>query len=221
MNPSPAYSYTSLDSFDSSPTTSDFMELNHTYYQMPSNITANETSQVEGSPNMPMLGTMDPTYMGSENTSSPITSTANTSFPSTSQPSPKGVGRARRSPDNLLGLDAPVQPRHYTTPSATSRKEIPSFYLKRRPQLQIPEDEDDELTEELPSNATDQEKIEFRRHRNTLAARRSRRRKQAYQQDLEESVERLKIERQKWKTRAETLRQLIRSQGIACPEWSE
>ncbi|KAF9258276.1 hypothetical protein L218DRAFT_841039, partial [Marasmius fiardii PR-910] len=125
-------------------------------------------------------------------------------------------------PEMLIGLDAPVQPRNYITPSSTSRKEIPSYFLKRRPQVQrSEEEEDDELVEDLPSNATDQEKIDFRRQRNTLAARRSRRRKMVYQQELEDTVERLKMERQKWKTRAETLRQLLLSQGIPCPEWSD
>ncbi|ESK93212.1 ectomycorrhiza-regulated protein [Moniliophthora roreri MCA 2997] len=127
----------------------------------------------------------------------------------------------RRSPDTLLPLDAPVQPRHYATPSATSRKEIPSYYLKRRPQTQVSDEEDDELTEELPPNATDQEKIEHRRHKNTIAARRSRRRKVVYQQQLEDLVERLTIEKEQWKTRAQMLRQIAESRGIACPDWED
>ncbi|KAL0069411.1 hypothetical protein AAF712_003436 [Marasmius tenuissimus] len=216
MNPSPAYSYTSLDSLDSSPSGSSFMELNHHYYQTPPHLSITDPSLGEGSSDGPLLDSMDPHYLGQHaaSTPSPIS-------PSTSQHSIRGVVRTRRSPDHLIGLDAPVQPRHYSTPSSTSRKEIPSYFLKKRSQVQKSEDEDDELTEELPSNATDQEKIEFRRQRNTIAARRSRRRKLEYQQQLEENVEHLKIERQKWKTRAEMLRQLIRSKGIACPDWSE
>ncbi|KAK7051573.1 hypothetical protein VNI00_004552 [Paramarasmius palmivorus] len=127
----------------------------------------------------------------------------------------------RRSPDALIPLDAPVQPRHYATPSATSRKDVPSYYLKRRPQPQVSDDEEDELAEELPPNATDQEKIEHRRHKNTIAARRSRRRKVVYQQQLEDLVERLTIEKEQWKTRAQMLRQIAESRGIACPEWGD
>ncbi|KAJ3562232.1 hypothetical protein NP233_g9707 [Leucocoprinus birnbaumii] len=36
----------------------------------------------------------------------------------------------RRSPDTVLPLDAPTQPRRYVTPSVTSRKDIPSFYTQ-------------------------------------------------------------------------------------------
>ncbi|KAG7100109.1 hypothetical protein E1B28_001889 [Marasmius oreades] len=211
MNPSPAYSYISLDSFDSgsSPTGSDIMDHNtHGFYQMGS-------SSLDNNAERPSSCTLDSSFTGAHHPSLPSPSR-------TSRTSPTGAIRPRHSPERLIGLDAPVQPRNYLSPSSTSRKEIPTYFLKRRPQPQrSEEEEDDELIEELPSNATDQEKIEFRRQRNTIAARRSRRRKMAYQQELEESVERLKMERQKWKTRAETLRQLLLSQGIPCPDWSE
>ena len=192
------------------------MELNHPYYQTSSNLTITEPSMSDGSTTVPLIDSMGSHYLDPRNASTPSPIS-----PRTSQLVVRGTGRARRSPDHLIGLDAPVQPRNYTSPSSTSRKDIPSYFLKKRGQIQKSEDEDDELTEELPSNATDQERIEFRRQRNTLAARRSRRRKMEYQQQLEENVEHLKIERQKWKTRAEMLRQLIRSKGIACPDWSD
>lgn len=143
------------------------------------------------------------------------------SYPLSSSPSSSCAPRHRRSPDTLIDLDAPVQPRRYVTPSSTSRKDIPSYYLKRRPQVQISDEEDDELTEELPANATDQERIEHKRHRNTIAARRSRRRKMAYQQQLEDMVEQLTREKEKWKTRAETLRQIAQSRGVVVPDWPE
>ncbi|KAK0473102.1 ectomycorrhiza-regulated protein [Armillaria novae-zelandiae] len=104
-----------------------------------------------------------------------------------------GTVRKRRSPiaSSSLGLDAPTQPRRYVTPSVTSRKEIPAFFMRRRPQS-IPSDEEDELTEEPPAaGATDQEKVEYKRRQNTLAARRSRKRKMLYQHELEETVRRL------------------------------
>ncbi|KAJ7607710.1 hypothetical protein FB45DRAFT_681441, partial [Roridomyces roridus] len=62
----------------------------------------------------------------------------------------------------------------------------------------------------LAPNATDQEKIEYKRRQNTLAARRSRKRKQMHQQQLEEAVERLTQEKETWKTQALTLSNLLR-----------
>lgn len=134
------------------------------------------------------------------------------------------VGLRKRSPESLVDLDAPTQPRNYTTPSVTSRKAIPAFFTKRRGRSHPSEEEDeeDELTEEPPAaNATDQEHIEWKRRQNTLAARRSRQRRQLHQQRLEETVERLTVEKEVWRTRALTLRQLLRSQGIPYPDFTD
>jgi hypothetical protein len=129
----------------------------------------------------------------------------------------------KASPDALIPLEAPTQSRRYITPSSTSRKEIPAYFTKRRnSDPGLDEDEEDELTEEPPaSNATDQEKIEWKRRQNTLAARRSRKRKMLNVQRLEESVERLTREREIWKTRALTLKQLLHSHGIICPDFRD
>jgi hypothetical protein len=84
------------------------------------------------------------------------------------------------------------------------------------------DEEEDELTEEPPAaNATDQEKIEWKRRQNTLAARRSRKRKLAYQQQLEASVDQLTRERDMWRNRAMTLKQLLLSHGIRFPEFQD
>ncbi|KAJ7608199.1 hypothetical protein FB45DRAFT_389228 [Roridomyces roridus] len=125
--------------------------------------------------------------------------------------------------------DAPTQPRTYASPSVTSKKEIPAFFSsgqrRRSPHSHSQpsdEEEEDELTEEpLAPNATDQEKIEYKRRQNTLAARRSRKRKLMHQQQLEEAVERLSREKEIWKTRALTLSNLLRSHGLACPEFQD
>ncbi|KAF8079246.1 ectomycorrhiza-regulated protein [Lyophyllum atratum] len=131
-------------------------------------------------------------------------------------------GIRKTSPEALIPLDAPTQSRRYITPSVTSRKEIPAFFQKMRHNSPPSEDEEDELTEEPPaSNATDQEKIEWKRRQNTLAARRSRKRKMQNVQRLEETVERLTREREIWKTRALTLKQLLISHGIICPEFRD
>lgn len=133
------------------------------------------------------------------------------------------ISTRKASPDDLIPLDAPTQTRHYITPSSTSRKSVPAYISKGRsvdPMLH--EEEEDELTEEPPaSNATDQEKIEWKRRQNTLAARRSRTRKMIKVQRLEETVERLTKEKEIWKTRALTLKQLLHSHGIICPDFRD
>ncbi|KAG7100110.1 hypothetical protein E1B28_001890 [Marasmius oreades] len=126
--------------------------------------------------------------------------------------------RRRCSPDSPLILDPPPMRR----PTLTSRKDhTHPYYPKRRPNVQVSDDDDDELPE-LPPNATDQQKIEHQRYRNTLAARRSRKRKELYKQELEQRVEQLTMETEKWRIRAEMLREMIESQGLQiCPDWSE
>jgi len=129
----------------------------------------------------------------------------------------------KASPDDLIPLDAPTQTRRYVTPSSTSRKSVPAYISKGRNIDPIThEEEEDELTEEPPaSNATDQEKIEWKRRQNTLAARRSRTRKMMKVHRLEETVERLTKEKEIWKTRALTLKQLLHSHGIICPDFRD
>ncbi|KAJ7696754.1 hypothetical protein B0H17DRAFT_1130776 [Mycena rosella] len=93
----------------------------------------------------------------------------------------------KRYPQDGMPIEAPTQHRTYTVPSLTSKKEIPAYFATRRSLSQPSDEEEDELTEEPPAaNATDQEKIEYKRRQNTLAARRSRKRKLMHQQQLEE-----------------------------------
>jgi hypothetical protein len=137
-------------------------------------------------------------------------------------PTPMSCGK-RCSPDNLLSVDAPTQPRNYRIPSSTSRKVIPSsFSNKRNPPTRYSEGEEDELEEEhrgIPSN--DQEEIEKRRRKNTIAARKSRMKKLEQRIALEQAVERLTTEREVWKTRALTLQSLLTSHGIPCPDFND
>ncbi|KIK66671.1 hypothetical protein GYMLUDRAFT_116443, partial [Collybiopsis luxurians FD-317 M1] len=75
--------------------------------------------------------------------------------------------------------------------------------------------QDNELTEEsLPENTTDQEKIDYKRRQNTLAARMSRKRKLLYAQQLEATVEHLSAEMEMWRTRALTVHQLLRNHNV-------
>jgi hypothetical protein len=113
------------------------------------------------------------------------------------------------SPDDvdLIPLDTP-------TPSATFERDVPSYGRVSG------DEQEDELNEEPPApNATDQEKIEWKRRQNTLAARRSRKRKLLQQQQLEQSVNDLAREKEFWRTQAITLRQSLISHGILRPDF--
>ncbi|KAJ7447155.1 ectomycorrhiza-regulated protein [Mycena latifolia] len=152
----------------------------------------------------------------------PLTPLSNVG-PVRSHPSISIRKRSGYAQDGMVSIsDGPTQHRTYLTPSLTSKKEVPAFFASRRSLSQPSDEEEDELTEEpLAANATDQEKIEYKRRQNTLAARRSRKRKLMHQQQLEEAVERLTREKEIWKTRALTLGNLLRSHGITCPEFHD
>ncbi|PFH49501.1 hypothetical protein AMATHDRAFT_48664 [Amanita thiersii Skay4041] len=121
-------------------------------------------------------------------------------------------------PEKLIPFDAPTQPRRYLTPSATSKKDVPAVFLKKRQRSEM-EDEEDELLEPLPPNATEREQIEYKRRQNTLAARKSRKRKLMHQQQLETKVEELETDRDTWKTRCDTLVKLLQSHNIPPPRF--
>ncbi|TFK34227.1 hypothetical protein BDQ12DRAFT_567877, partial [Crucibulum laeve] len=124
------------------------------------------------------------------------------------------------TPETLVPLDAPTQPRRYVMPSATSRKEVPAVFARKRGRSAAFGEEDDELEEEpLAPNATEKEQIEWKRRQNTLAARKSRKRKLEHQQELEGRVEQLERDVQVWKTRAETLQGMLTSYGAPVIDW--
>ncbi|KAK2463780.1 hypothetical protein APHAL10511_004218 [Amanita phalloides] len=124
--------------------------------------------------------------------------------------------RKNISPEKLIPLDAPTQPRRYLSDSATSRKDIPAGFQKKRKRVDTG-GEEDELLERLPPNATEVEQIEYKRRQNTLAARKSRHRKLMYQQELEDKVERLSEDVTRWQTRCDVLSKLLESHGIPPP----
>lgn len=128
--------------------------------------------------------------------------------------------RKNINPEKLIPIDAPTQPRHYTTPSATSRKEIPAVFLKKRQRAEMG-DEEDELLEPLPPNATEREQIEYKRRQNTLAARKSRKRKLMHQQELEAKVDKLQNEVTTWQTRCDVLSKLLQNHGIRPPTFND
>lgn len=129
--------------------------------------------------------------------------------------------RKNLTPESLVSLDAPTQPRKYATPSSTSRKELPAVFARKRARSQAFGDEDDELPEEpLPLNATEKEQIEWKRRQNTLAARKSRKRKLQHQMELENAVEQLASEKEMWKTRALMFQSMLKAQGVDVPDFS-
>lgn len=134
-------------------------------------------------------------------------------------PRRRGVATGTRkniNPDKLIPLDAPTQPRRYLMPSVTSKKEIPAIFLRKRQRSELG-DEEDELLEPPPPNATERDLIEYKRRQNTLAARKSRKRKLMHQQELETRVQALETEVDVWKTRCDVLTKLLQSSGIPPP----
>jgi hypothetical protein len=178
------------------------------------------------SPTLDMNGlwTLSPSTpaLDHSNYSSPSTQ-SNRPLPLTRRKSTVTGTRKNITPESLVPIDAPTQPRKYITPSATSRKLVPTVFARKRARSQAFGDEEDQLEDEayvLPPNPTEQEMIEAKRRQNTIAARRSRKRKLEYQRELEDSVDALRVERDVWKTRALTCQALLKSHGHDTPEFS-
>ena len=81
------------------------------------------------------------------------------------------------------------------------------------------DDEEEPLDKPLPDNATEQEKLDWRRRQNTLAARKSRKRKQDQMQQLQDDVQRLSKEKDVWRERALMMKQLLISHGLPSPNF--
>jgi len=97
----------------------------------------------------------------------------------------------------------------YSLPSATRRISAGSD----------DEEGSSESPEPLGPDATEKEKIEYKRRMNTLAARRSRRRRLAQFHQLEEDVARLSREKDIWKERALMMEQMLSTHGLPCPNF--
>jgi hypothetical protein len=119
--------------------------------------------------------------------------------------------RKNLTPDALIPLDAPVQPRNYLAPSATSRKDPP--HKRSRTEALGDDDDDDESNKDVG----ELDSIAAKRLQNTLAARRSRKRKLEHQLELEGNLEREKQQKEQWRSRALTLEALLLSHGIPVP----
>ncbi|KAF9074349.1 hypothetical protein BDP27DRAFT_184928 [Rhodocollybia butyracea] len=139
--------------------------------------------------------------------------------------------RSKTTLDALIPLHAPTRARKYVLPSATSPKDASGAPLdvsrlgKKRSHSAAFEEslggDDGERTNKGRNNEpdadtceisdTEQEKLQSKRRRSTLAARKSRRRKLEYQLALEEKVEKLQGLRDKWKTRCKVLQEILKS----------
>lgn len=132
-----------------------------------------------------------------------------------------GNYRGGSSPNSMVTLHPP--PNLRPTPSvAMSRKDIPR-YLAPTTRRRSAGSEDEDLSSEGPeppgADATEQEKIEYKRRMNTLAARRSRRRRLAQFHQLEDDVARLNREKDIWKERALMMERMLSSHGLPCPNF--
>ncbi|KAF9219435.1 hypothetical protein BS17DRAFT_770018 [Gyrodon lividus] len=135
-----------------------------------------------------------------------------------------GTGtRKNATTGSLVPVDAPTQPCKYLTPSATSRKELPAIFARKRTRAAAFGDEEDQHGGDVIITPTmsEQEQIEAKRRQNTIAARRSRERKLEYQRQLEENAEQYKRESEIWKQRTMTCQALLRSHRIDCPEFPD
>ena len=169
-------------------------------YTMPSPDTPSlDPSSIDASPSAPPIDT--PSLTPSE-------------IASRRKSSPTGT-RKNITPESLIPFDAPIQPRKYLTPSATSRKEVPAVFKKKRSRSTAFGEEEDGGDESAQN--VDLEAIEAKRRQNTLAARRSRKRKLEYQRELEATVEKEKEEKDQWRTKALFYKALLESHGHEVP----
>ncbi|KAF8811238.1 hypothetical protein BYT27DRAFT_7046594, partial [Phlegmacium glaucopus] len=90
-------------------------------------------------------------------------------------------------PDSLLDETAPTQSRNYVTPSATSSKDVPAVFARKRARSTVFGDGEDQLDDSIlpPYPTPEKDLIEQKRRQGTVAARRSRKRKLEHLQQLE------------------------------------
>ena len=97
-------------------------------------------------------------------------------------------------------------------------------YPKQSPQSRKRANSDDEdhseELEPLDPNATEEQKKEYKRRQNTLAARRSRARRALETLSLRDENARLKTENAVWKERALMMERLLATHGVPCPSFS-
>jgi hypothetical protein len=133
-------------------------------------------------------------------------------FPTRRKSAPTGT-RKNVTPETLVPHDAPIQSRKYRTPSATSRKELPATFARKRARTSGP-GEDEPL---VGPTLSEEDAINAKRLQNTLAARRSRKRKLEYQRELEDAIESERMDKERWREHALILEALLRDKGHEVP----
>ncbi|KAJ7738340.1 hypothetical protein B0H16DRAFT_1570511 [Mycena metata] len=167
------------------------------------------------SPGTPALDTIEPVSTLLPKTT-PVIPPAPTSSPAVGTRRRSNVTGTRKNlkPEALIPLDAPTQKRNYITPSATSRKPVPDAFAKKRLHSVAFDGDDDEELPPLSPTASEAETIEHKRRQNTLAARKSRKRKLEHQQMLEDQVQMLQGEVTVWRERALMAQEMLRGAGV-------
>ncbi|EIM81518.1 uncharacterized protein STEHIDRAFT_39391, partial [Stereum hirsutum FP-91666 SS1] len=120
-------------------------------------------------------------------------------------------------PEALVPIDAPIQTRKYVAPSSTSRKEVPATFARKRARSQAFGDDDELADQDVGASSSltpnEEDAIKAKRLQNTLAARRSRKRKLEYQKELEDALETVTRERDEARGRNMVLEALLRDKG--------
>jgi hypothetical protein len=138
--------------------------------------------------------------------------------PSRRKTVPTGT-RKNITPESLVPYEAPIQSRKYRIPSSTSRKELPATFARKRARTQAPGEGEGE-GEDGPT-LSEEDAIKVKRLQNTLAARRSRKRKLEYQRELEDAIEAERKEKEMWRARALVLEALLRDKGHEVPRMND
>jgi hypothetical protein len=143
---------------------------------------------------------------------SPLHVDDSSAFPTRRKSAPTGT-RKNVTPETLVPFDAPIQPRKYRIPSATSRKELPATFARKRARTSEPA----EVEAVVEPTLSEEDAIKAKRLQNTLAARRSRKRKLEYQRELEDAIDAERRDKEMWRAHALVLEALLRDKGHEVP----
>jgi hypothetical protein len=176
------------------------------------------SSLIVMTPTSPHLDSFDPSQLSAPQPT--IISSAVAKAPASRRKVTATDIRKGITPETLLDESAPTQSRKYATPSATSRKEVPAVFARKRARSTAFGDEEDQLDDYvLPPNPTEMDLIEQKRRQNTVAARRSPKRKLEHPQLLESSLEKVRQEKERWRERAYMLSRMLVGHSLPVPDF--
>jgi hypothetical protein len=179
------------------------------------------SSLIVMTPTSPLLDSFDPSLLANAPQETNMSSVAAKPQAIRRKVTATGI-RKGVTPESLLDESAPTQTRNYVTPSATSRKEVPAVFARKRGRSTAFGDEEDQLDDDyvLPPNPTEKDLIEQKRRQNTVAARRSRKRKLEHMQLLETSLEKERQLKEQWRERALMLSSILSGLNQAVPDFT-